>query len=117
MTLYLSTHEPDARESKLPQWAQFIIEGLRQDVKDLKDDLDTLRTFDESDPIRVSGGLNKQSYPRGYAVNFDIGNGESIAVDLAEDGLGVHARQFGGRYNLSVRPSANNAIVLRSADS
>ena len=38
MTLYLSTHEPDARESKLPQWAQFIIEGLRQDVKDLKDD-------------------------------------------------------------------------------
>lgn len=118
MTLYLSQYAtPHPREAKLPVWARGVLESLRRDRESLEADLKAIQQFDEDEPIRLLGGQHKQSFPQGYSVSFNIGNGESIHVEPTDDGEGVHVRQFGGRHNLSVRPSANNAIIVRSADS
>ena len=99
--------------SRLPRWAQFLIQKLQADVADYKPVAHKVQTGKSR--VCVGGGPLREPrfLPDNEAFAFKLANGHSVSVRLVEGGLSLNCNEG----MLAVIPIANNSVLVKSVDS
>jgi hypothetical protein len=104
--------------TRLPVWAQDLINGKDMEIDLLRRDLEGLRRQVAADPEGSDVFANPYGTPQplgsGTVISFSAAGKptEGFIAELGPDGLVVRT-QTGGRARLGVFPGAANEVTLR----